>query len=153
MWITKKYTFDKNTFSLNLKIDRRKKYLSIKPYDNFIMSQIKSLKQVRKNLGVSLTDFSALTQVDTSNLTKYENDKLTPPTKVIVAYHLMTKTKLKVLIKKYVDEVYDSLIDNINILMAQLRSEEEDDKNIVRADNLVLITQNVVATKNSYESE
>lgn len=117
------------------------------------MSQIKSLKQVRKNLGVSLTDFSALTQVDTSNLTKYENDKLTPPTKVIVAYHLMTKTKLKELIKKYVDEVYDSLIDNINILMAQLRSEEEDDKNIIRADNLVLITQNVVSTKNAYESE
>lgn len=117
------------------------------------MSNIHSLKQVRKNIGVSLTDLSTLIEVDTSNLAKYENNKLTPPTKVMVAYHLMSKTPLKDLIKKYIDEVYDSLLNNINSLMAQLRSEEQEDSNNVRAENLELLTQNIVSTKESYESE
>ena len=57
------------------------------------MNIISYLKQSRRNVNLTLQDMAYLLDMDFSNLSKYEKGKKTPPARVIIAYHIVTKTE------------------------------------------------------------
>lgn len=88
------------------------------------MHHLTSLKQVRKNLNLSLQDTAFILGTDVSNLSKYEYGKLTPNVRVVVGYHLITKIPFNHLIKKYATDVLPTLIERVTALLEQKNTEK-----------------------------
>lgn len=64
-----------------------------------------------------------LLDMDFSNLSKYEIGKKTPPTRVIIAYHIITKTPLKKLFKYSLLGMIDTVSVKTTSLISQLEDE------------------------------
>lgn len=113
------------------------------------MHHLTSLKQVRKNLNLSLQDTAYLLGTDVSNLSKYEYGKMTPSVRVVIGYHLITKTPLHNLIKHHVAGVHATLIDRVNILLSKTDGESPTEKTLHRRETLQQILE-ILNNKDSY---
>ena len=81
------------------------------------------LKQARRSANLTLQDMAYLLDMDFSNLSKYETGKKTPPTRVIIAYHIITKTPLKKLFKYSLFTIIDVVSSKTTSLINQLEEE------------------------------
>lgn len=61
-----------------------------------------------------------LLDMDFSNLSKYEKGKKTPPARVIIAYHIVTKTPLNKLFKYSLLGIIDTVSAKTTSLISQL---------------------------------
>ncbi|MBS3915823.1 MAG: helix-turn-helix transcriptional regulator [Bacteroidetes bacterium] len=102
-----------------------------------------SLKQARRNLSLSLQDTAYLLDTDISNLSKYEYGKLTPSARIVVGYHLITKTPLEELMKYHSFGVRDTLIERVEGLIEELNNGPANGKNQHRKEVLKTILQNI----------
>ena len=64
-----------------------------------------------------------LLDMDFSNLSKYENGKKLPPNRVIISYHIITKTPLKKLFKYSLLAMIDVISSKTTSLISQLEDE------------------------------
>ena len=87
------------------------------------MNIISYLKQSRRNANLTLQDMAYLLDMDFSNLSKYEKGKKTPPARVIIAYHIVTKTPLKKLFKYSLLGMIDTVSAKTTSLISQLEEE------------------------------
>ncbi|WP_339883535.1 helix-turn-helix transcriptional regulator [Polaribacter vadi] len=88
-----------------------------------IMYIINYLKQARRSASLTLQDMAYLLDMDFSNLSKYETGKKQPPARVIIAYHIITKTPLKKLFKYSLLGVIDAVSSKTTSLISQLEDE------------------------------
>lgn len=88
-----------------------------------IMYIINYLKQARRSANLTLQDMAYLLDMDFSNLSKYETGKKQPPARVIIAYHIITKTPLKKLFKYSLLGVIDEVSSKTTSLISQLEDE------------------------------
>ncbi|MGY8910948.1 MAG: helix-turn-helix domain-containing protein [Flavobacteriales bacterium] len=88
-----------------------------------IMYIINYLKQARRSANLTLQDMAYLLDMDFSNLSKYETGKKQPPARVIIAYHIITKTPLKKLFKYSLFGVIDAVSSKTTSLISQLEDE------------------------------
>jgi len=88
-----------------------------------IMNIIHYLKQARRSANLTLQDMAYLLDMDFSNLSKYETGKKQPPARVIIAYHIITKTPLKKLFKYSLLGVIDAVSSKTTSLITQLEEE------------------------------
>ncbi|WP_026776297.1 helix-turn-helix domain-containing protein [Polaribacter sp. Hel_I_88] len=88
-----------------------------------IMYIINYLKQARRSANLTLQDMAYLLDMDFSNLSKYETGKKQPPARVIIAYHIITKTPLKKLFKYSLLGVIDAVSSKTTSLISQLEDE------------------------------
>lgn len=114
------------------------------------MHHLTFLKQVRKNLNLSLQDTAFLLGTDVSNLSKYEYGKMTPSVRVIIGYHLITRTPLQNLIKHHIAEVHATLLDRVRILLSKTGGETRTEKALLRRETLQQILE--ILNNNSYGS-
>ncbi|NCO62721.1 MAG: hypothetical protein COW66_13055 [Flavobacteriaceae bacterium CG18_big_fil_WC_8_21_14_2_50_34_36] len=87
------------------------------------MNIINYLKQSRRSANLTLQDMAYLLDMDFSNLSKYENGKKLPPSRVIIAYHIITKTPLKKLFKYSLLVMIDTISSKTTSLISQLEDE------------------------------
>lgn len=87
------------------------------------MNIISYLKQSRRNASLTLQDMAYLLEMDFSNLSKYEKGKKTPPTRVIIAYHIVTNTPLKKLFKYNLLAMIDTVSAKTTSLISQLEEQ------------------------------
>lgn len=88
-----------------------------------IMYIINYLKQARRGANLTLQDMAYLLDMDFSNLSKYETGKKQPPARVIIAYHIITKTPLKKLFKYSLLALIDEVSSKTTSLISQLEDE------------------------------
>ena len=88
-----------------------------------IMYIINYLKQARRSANLTLQDMAYLLEMDFSNLSKYETGKKQPPARVIIAYHIITKTPLKKLFKYSLLGMIDAVSIKTTSLISQLEDE------------------------------
>jgi len=87
------------------------------------MNIINYLKQARRSANLTLQDMAYLLDMDFSNLSKYETGKKQPPVRVIIAYHIITKTPLKKLFKYSLLTMIDAVTSKTTSLITQLEEE------------------------------
>ena len=87
------------------------------------MNIISYLKQARRSANLTLQDMAYLLDMDFSNLSKYETGKKSPPTRVIIAYHIITNTPLKKLFKYSLLGMIDVVSSKTTSLISQLEDE------------------------------
>ena len=117
------------------------------------MSIISYLKQARRKANLSLQDMGYLMDVDFSNLSKYEKGKKMPPARVIIAYHIITKTPLKKLFKYNLLGIIDSVSIKTKTLIKQLEEQTKTPNLKKRIAALHEVLQNVGCLQDINENE
>ncbi len=107
------------------------------------MHHLTTLKQVRKNLNLSLQDTAFILGTDVSNLSKYEYGKITPNVRVVVGYHLLAKIPFDHLIKKYAADIRPTLIERITMLLEQKTMEKSSAKALLQREVLGQILESL----------
>ena len=94
-----------------------------------------------------------LLDMDFSNLSKYETGKKLPPTRVIIAYHIVTKTPLKKLFKYSFLEIIDTVSSKTTSLISQLEDEVTTPKLKKRITALYEVLNNIGCLQDVNEEE
>ncbi len=117
------------------------------------MNIISYLKQARRNANLTLQDMAYLLDMDFSNLSKYETGKKLPPARVIIAYHIITKTPLKKLFKYSLLGMIDSVSAKTTSLISQLEDEITSPKLKKRITALYEVLNNIGCLQDVNEKE
>lgn len=117
------------------------------------MNIISYLKQTRRKANLTLQDMAYLLDMDFSNLSKYETGKKLPPARVIIAYHIITKTPLKKLFKYSVLGLIDTVSSKTTSLISQLEDEVTTPKLKKRIANLYEVLNNIGCLQDINEKE
>ncbi|HNP66274.1 MAG TPA: helix-turn-helix transcriptional regulator [Aequorivita sp.] len=117
------------------------------------MNIISYLKQARRSANLTLQDMAYLLDMDFSNLSKYEMGKKTPPARVIIAYHIITKTPLNKLFKYRILGIIDTVTGRTTSLISQLEEETGTPKLKERISNLYEILNNIGCLQEVSEEE
>lgn len=117
------------------------------------MHIISYLKQARKRLNLTLEDMGYLLDMDYSNLAKYEQGKKTPPTRVIIAYHIITKTPLHKLFKYTFLGVMDTISSKTTELITRLEEENKSKPILKRLEALHEVLNNISCLKDVSEDD
>lgn len=117
------------------------------------MNIISYLKQARRSANLTLQDMAYLLDMDFSNLSKYELGKKTPPTRVIIAYHIITKTPLKKLFKYSLLGMIDTVSGKTTSLISQLEDEVSNPKLKKRIAALYDVLNNIGCLQDVNEKE
>lgn len=118
-----------------------------------IMYIINYLKQARRSASLTLQDMAYLLDMDFSNLSKYETGKKQPPARVIIAYHIITKTPLKKLFKYSLLGVIDAVSSKTTSLISQLEDEMTNPKLKKRILALYEVLNNIGCLQDMSEKE
>ena len=117
------------------------------------MNIISYLKQARRNANLSLQDMAYLLDVDFSNLSKYEKGKKTPPARIIIAYHIITKTPLKKLFKYRLLGMIDTVSSKTTSLISHLEEGMATPKVKKRISSLYDVLHNIGCLQDVNEKE
>lgn len=117
------------------------------------MNIISYLKQARRSANLSLQDMAYLLDMDFSNLSKYEKGKKLPPTRVILAYHIVTKTPLKKLFRYRILGILDTVSSKATSLISQLEEEASTPKLKERIGHLYEVLNNIGCLQEVNEKE
>jgi hypothetical protein len=91
--------------------------------------------------------------MDDSNLSKYEKGKKKPPTRVIMAYHIITKTSLKKLFKYNLLELIASISHRTTALINSLEDKALTPKIKKRITNLYEVLNTMGCLQDSNETD
>jgi|TARA_B110000285_G_scaffold48687_1_gene55138 transcriptional regulator with XRE-family HTH domain len=111
------------------------------------------LKQARRSANLTLQDMAYLLDMDFSNLSKYETGKKLPPARVIIAYHIVTKTPLKKLFKYSLLGVIDTVSRKTTSLISQLEEGMTNSKIKKRILTLYEVLNNIGCLQDVSEKE
>jgi transcriptional regulator with XRE-family HTH domain len=117
------------------------------------MTTITKLKQARKQNNILLQDMAYLLDMDVSNLSKYERGAKSPTLPVQIGYHIVTKTPLRLILKKKINEVLESLSLKVTNLIAFLEEEVQTNKISQRLTAMNSILDNLSCLKDVSEEE
>lgn len=117
------------------------------------MNIISYLKQARRSASLTLQDMAYLLDMDFSNLSKYEMGKKTPPARVIIAYHVITKTPLKKLFRYRILGIIDTVSSRATSLISQLEEEASTPKLKERIAHLYEVLNNIGCLQEVSEEE
>lgn len=95
-------------------------------------------------VGISLIDMADITETDVSNLSKYERGVLQPPLRVVLSYHIITKTPLSKLLFDTLSEISSLATKRMTALIERLESEASTKSLSARISNLSKVFNSVM---------
>lgn len=113
-----------------------------------MLSKPSYLKQARKLVGLSLSDMADIIDLDVSNLSKYERGKLQPTLRVLISYHIITKTALDKLLKNAINELNLVICERLTNLIEQIESDQQSTAHNARIETLGAILQDAITHRN-----